>query len=230
VSPAIRIRLALALGLSAAWSCASGSGRQARECTSDLPRYARSLDEVSDSAALQQGIERVWSDAAGLTLATLIYDSLGAYGRATLLTESYDRAGREALIAAIAEAARPEADPDERFYVVLGDERGPGVRRVERFHGCAPLLLHREVIVRRLEEEARSLRVRDRLRVQLWVRVGGDGEVTEVRIAESSRDRDADLAALRVAHTLTFRPAMIEGFVIPGVWADIPITFGARGR
>jgi TonB family protein len=92
------------------------------------------------------------------------------------------------------------------------------------------VLLHREVIAGRLQEEARSLRIRDRLRVRLWAQVGGDGGVTDVRIVESSRDRDADLAALRVAHTLTFRPAMIEGFVIPGVWADIPITFGARGR
>jgi TonB family protein len=214
VSPDSRTILTLVLVVATSWGCASAAGQRVGECRSQLLRDERSLNEAGDSVAMSRGVEGLWHDGAGLTLATLVYDSSGAFDTARIVTESFDDA-----------AAHSEAEADERVHMVLGDEVGPGVRRVPRLRGCAPEMLNREAITERLVEESRRLRRRYQLVVKLQVQVADDGRVTEVRIDEGSGDAEVDRAAVWVARSMRFRPTIIEGIPVGGDWAAFPVTF-----
>ena len=61
----------------------------------------------------------------------------------------------------------------------------------------------------------------------LWVRVGVDGSVAEVRVKESSGSEAFDAAALRVAQEMEFRPAMNLDQPV-ALWVQIPLQFQIR--
>jgi TonB family protein len=86
-------------------------------------------------------------------------------------------------------------------------------------------MLNREAITERLVEESRRMRRRYQLVVELHVLVADDGRVTEVRIDEGSGDAEVDRAAVWVARSMRFRPGVIEGFSVGGIWAAFPVTF-----
>ncbi len=57
----------------------------------------------------------------------------------------------------------------------------------------------------------------------LWVRVGSDGVVKEVRVATASTEPDFTEAAKRVAARLTFSPAQKGGRPV-AAWTQVAIT------
>jgi TonB family protein len=222
--------LTFVLTLLGMWGCASAGRSGVRQCASDLARDTRSLNEALDSALLEQGVAGAWRQGAGLTLATLRYDSLGAVRGVRILTESFDDAGRVRLQEAVADAAHPEGTPGEGIDMVLGDERAAAPRRVARLRGCAPVILNNDQVTERLVEEARRLGIRHSTLIRLRARVGLDGKVEELRVDKSSGDPALDLAAVMVARGIRFRPALIEGFTVPDVWAAFPVRFSRARR
>jgi TonB family protein len=60
-------------------------------------------------------------------------------------------------------------------------------------------------------------------------RVGLEGEVEELRVDRGSGDHALDMAAMMVARGIRFRPALIEGFPVPNVWASFRSGSCTRG-
>ncbi len=165
---------------------------------------------------------------AGLVLARVSYDSVAVLDTVRVWSAELSETSLSLLRSVVANSARSNLTPDERIYVVLGDSTaGPAVRRVSRFVTCAPALLERTNISNRIEVEARRLGISERLSVSVLVFVKADGSVGDVRIAESSGNGQADLAAGRVLLSARFRPAAMEGIKVP-VWARFPVTFTPR--
>lgn len=225
MAPRSRLPTILALGLTALWGCASAAGGVPEQCRSNLPPDPRSLQEVVDSLALQRGVEAAWEEGAGLTLATLTFDSTGASRRVDIISESVGDPARQAFREALDETARRTGEPRERIFLFLGDGRGPGVRRVAIHRGCAPEILNHDLVLTRLQTESRRLGLEESQTVGLWVQVQLDGRAGEVRVAESSGEREVDAVAVRVLRTAIFRPGMIEGIPVGGIWARFPVNF-----
>ncbi len=61
----------------------------------------------------------------------------------------------------------------------------------------------------------------------LWFHIAEDGRVDDVRIATSSGTEALDQAALRVARTMEFTPALNRDQPV-AVWVQIPITFSSK--
>jgi protein TonB len=61
-------------------------------------------------------------------------------------------------------------------------------------------------------------------RVEVWIRLDETGALQDVRVSVSSGHQGLDEAALRVARTMRFDPAMNRDKRVP-VWVSIPITF-----
>lgn len=125
----------------------------------------------------------------------------------------------------------PETDFDDRAVdplppppardAVSFDDTPPFIpREVE------PSIRNREAVVRALQREYPST-LRDAGvvgRVVMYVFVNEDGVADEVRVAETSGFDQFDRAALRVAATFEFNPAMNQGQAV-AVWALVPVTF-----
>ena len=62
---------------------------------------------------------------------------------------------------------------------------------------------------------------------KVWFFVDERGRVQRIQIDESSGNRQLDQAALTVARTIEFSPAMNKGEEVP-VWISLPITFTVR--
>lgn len=61
----------------------------------------------------------------------------------------------------------------------------------------------------------------------VWLFINASGELQDMRIQESSGHPELDQAALRVAASMQFTPALNRGEPVP-VWVAFPITFQAR--
>ncbi|MEJ2540631.1 MAG: M56 family metallopeptidase [Gemmatimonadota bacterium] len=94
---------------------------------------------------------------------------------------------------------------------------------------AAPDLVNRREVVAALEREyPRALRdagVEGSAKV--WLFIDADGELRDMRIQESSGHEALDDAALRVAASMRFSPAVNHGETVP-VWVAFPITFLVR--
>ena len=109
----------------------------------------------------------------------------------------------------------------------IGDENGPGVRRVAQFAACRPSLLRSSEIARRIKAEADGFGLREQHIVVLRMFVQADGSVGEVRINQSSGNSDVDLAAARVFRTASLEPARRGCLTVP-VSMQLPVTFVPR--
>lgn len=225
VAPALLILAAT--GLLGVAGCASSGGRYPSGCASDLPRDRRSLDEVVDSAGLQAGVAGLWAPGMGRTVASIHYDSAGSLDTARVASATLREEGEARLAAMVLSHARPEGAPGEGAYLFLGDEGGAAPRRVPRLAGCAPRLLRRDLLTRRLTEEAAALGVFRLVTASVMVHVQADGRAGEVRVSRTSGDPAVDFVAMRVLRDATFTPGMLEG--IPrALWASFPLTFTPR--
>jgi len=63
--------------------------------------------------------------------------------------------------------------------------------------------------------------------VRVWIFIETDGAVLDARIDRSSAQPALDEAALRVARTMRFSPALDGDEKVP-VWVSVPITFTVR--
>lgn len=130
----------------------------------------------------------------------------------TMPSVDWDDNPREAL-------PRPAVDRS----VVAGD--GPGFVP----HTVAPELLSMDEVNRALVREYPSI-LRDSGIggvVQVWIHVGTGGEALDARVHLSSGHDSLDDAALRVARTMRFSPAMNRDERV-AVWVMIPIRFRTR--
>ena len=195
-----------------------------KECRSILAPHPSPLAELLDSTSLQREVTDLWDSETGLVLAEVPFSSPGAQDSVWVLSASLT-GGQGARLQEILERAAPEGGgPEETLYLFIGDENGPGVRRVRRFAACRPSLLRSPQIARRIQTESAGLGLREQHIVVLRMFVQADGSVGEVRINQSSGNSDVDLAAARVFRTASFEPARIEGLIVP-VWIQLPVTF-----
>jgi TonB family protein len=61
----------------------------------------------------------------------------------------------------------------------------------------------------------------------VWLFIDDKGQVRNVQVNESSGHQALDDAALRVAGTIEFTPALNRDVTVP-VWISLPITFSVR--
>jgi len=93
----------------------------------------------------------------------------------------------------------------------------------------APNLLNRYVVGAALEREYPAL-LRDAGvsgRTIVWIKIDERGVLQDVQINQSSGHPALDAAAIRVARTMEFSPALNRDQVVP-VWVSIPIQFQRR--
>ena len=93
----------------------------------------------------------------------------------------------------------------------------------------APSITNREEVVQAMQEAYPPL-LRDAGiggTILVYFFIGGDGEVADVRINQSSGHDALDDAALRVADVYRFTPALNRDERVP-VWVSFPITFQVR--
>ena len=226
--------LALALVGALSWGCASGGSnsaggatRESGRCTSDLAPSEESLAPVLDSVAVQDGLEVLWPAGGGLAVARLAALDSDGPRPVQVWSESLTAEQRDAVATVLGENRRTPDDGDGAAYLFLGDAGGPALRRVERLGQCAPTIISREPITRRIAAEIRQLGIDQRYVVRLYVFVQASGQVGEVRVAESSGDVQVDLAAARVFRGERLAPGMIEGMRVP-IWVAFPVTFTPR--
>jgi len=206
-------------------ACASSSGAgRADDCTSELRRDGRPLSDMLDSTALSRELASMWDASAGLTLATVAYDSVGARDTASVMSMHGSPAERDRWAGVVGRLAPVNAFPRQSLRLVIGDENGLALRRVSTFAGCPPSLRNREVMVGAIENEASTLQLVGPTTVQLYVLVGEDGLVREIRVNRSSSNIEADAAATRVMRTATFEPGRVEGIPV-SLWVSFPVTF-----
>lgn len=220
--------LTLAVGVSVLGGCATVSASGPRgTCTSDLAPSALSLDEVLDSAYAQNGISAVWPAGAGLVLGRVGGTTDSSPDTVRVFSEGLGDDQLDELRGVLRRALHSTDANSERTYLVIGDERGPGVRRVDGVATCAPRVLNELETERRILNELTELNLRERRVVRLMVSVSKEGQVEEVRIDESSGSTLVDLAAARVFQQASFSPALVEGMPAP-VWITLPVTFTPR--
>ncbi len=224
----LRTRWGAVLACALSWSCASGGPSAASgpggRCTSDLAPADESLTEVLDSVGVQQSLESLWPASAGLAVAR-VADDPEVPQPISVWSESLTEEQRHAVAETLAEHHLEGADT--RAYLFLGDENGPAIRRVDRLGQCAPTLISRDPIARRIAAEARGLGIDQTYVVRLYTFVERSGQISEVRIAESSGDARVDLAAARVFRDERMTPGMVEGMRVP-LWVAFPVTFRPR--
>ena len=223
------LRAVLCAGLLGATGCAVSSQVGTSSCRSELKQDGRPLEGAVDSVGLAHDVRAAWAEGTGLTLAIVAYDSVGALDTVEVVSAAADLRERRRIQGAVRHHASPRGEPAGRLHIVVGDASGPGPRRVGGFKSCAPTLLHRDWLAAQLRTEGELLRPVRRLTVRVMARVQTDGLVSEVRIRESSGDRGADEAAVRILNRATFQPGAVEGIPVE-VWASLPITFSpSRG-
>ena len=92
-----------------------------------------------------------------------------------------------------------------------------------------PELRNRDVVVRALVSnyppELRARKVGGTTLV--WLYINEAGQVAQVRVKETSGNQQLDEAAVRVAESMLFTPAVNRDRVVP-VWISLPIVFNAR--
>ena len=104
----------------------------------------------------------------------------------------------------------------------------PGVPANSRFtpYEVGPVLRNESEVVRTLRREYPPLLKESEIGgvVVVWAYVGVDGAVLEAEVRESSGFGSMDDAALRVAGTMEFSPALNRDKAV-AVWVSFPITF-----
>lgn len=223
VFPEFLSRLYVVLGVVVASACASGgSGSGARECSAPLVPHPAGAGELVDSAALRSAVEDAWLPGARLAVASLSWDSAGVPREPMVASADLPATAVATLAGAVQGAMRGDRPPGTRGYLVLGENGVVGIRRVARLGMCAPALLNRDDMIRRVSEAAGRVGVARYERIRLQARVLADGTVGEVRVDESSGDTRIDLAAARVFQEARFDPGRLQGAPIP-VWVAFPV-------
>jgi TonB family protein len=218
----------LCWALLATSACASSGPGSGTTCTSALAPHAASANAVVDSAAAQQRLAEGWWEGSGRVFASLRGPAEKGPSRSTVYSEGLTPDQESQIGDVLEELSRIPVGSDERAYFVIGNAAGPTVRRIERLGQCAPRIINRTILTERIAIEANGLNITRRMVVRLFVRVGEDGVVDEVRVDESSGDVDVDLAAARVFRGVTFAPAQVEG-IPTRVWAALPVNFAPSG-
>jgi len=213
-----------AIGLSACASAGSGAGSS---CRSDLAASATALTEALDSAAVYDGLRDALANRSDLMLATVTSSTDDGPRGGQVIAEDLQEEEKERIRQILRSASRMIAGSDETVRVVLRDEAGIQLRRVDRFAQCAPRIRNRTTLQERISIEAAGLEIRNPMVVRIFAFVDRDGLVSDVRIDESSGNVQVDLAAARVFRGVTFTPAVIEGLLAP-VWVAFPVTFTPR--
>jgi TonB family protein len=97
-------------------------------------------------------------------------------------------------------------------------------------YDVAPSLLNPPTIARTMERlyrpEWRAAAIQGC--TLIWVHIGSEGAILEMRLKTSSRVRELDAAAFRVVQEMRFRPAIL-GDRATAVWIDIPVVFSVGG-
>lgn len=205
-------------------ACATTGLGASDSCRSALAPHEESLNELVDSASLQQSAADLLGAVDGLVLGWIQYDSLGALSRTGVRTESLTEVERNELEIALSATARPSAAPGTRASLFIGDRGFIAVRRVARFQACRPVIRNQEGLSEELEREGRRLGLSRRREVVLRFLVLEDGIVGEVRIQRSSGDHQFDVAASNVLKKTRFTPARIEGIRVQ-VWTQLPLAY-----
>lgn len=94
-------------------------------------------------------------------------------------------------------------------------------------HDVPPRLLNLEEVRDRLAEETAALEGARELLVVLWLYVESSGDVTKLRLRRPSGEDGVDRAAMDVAATMRFRPALFQGRTV-AVWIVQPIRFSLQ--
>ena len=192
-----------------------------------MARSASPMREVLDSVSTQTQLAMAWPRDGGLAVARVGGTNTPVSSPVRVWSERLTEAQRGEVEAILASNVRIDWDGDERAYFFVGDENGVALRRLDRLGQCAPTIVGRSLLERRIAAEARSLAIQQRVVVRLFVFVTEDGRVRETRIDESSGNVNVDLAAARVFEDARFTPARIEGMPAP-VWVSFPVTFTPR--
>ena len=177
--------------------CATGGVGTGQACRSDLASHESSLNELVDSAALQNQLESIWKPVDGLVLGWVRYDSTGARDTIGIRTEALSDSDRKEVGKALFDAVLGSPGKKTGTNIFLGDEHGPAIRRLARIEACEPEILNRKTVEDAVEKAARELRLRERREVILRAKVSVDGVVSDIQVHRSAGDPRIDLLAVR---------------------------------
>lgn len=224
-------RAVVSAGLAAAFAACATSGSRPTDltCVSERTPHDASIAEAVDSTALAAALPEFWMGNAGLTLATLLYDSLGALDRVTVIAATRTGGDRDRMAEVVRRLSKAEGEPGGHFQLVLGDSRGPAPYRAHELKVCPPEILNRDFIARRLNEESRRLQPPINVQPLVSIEVQSDGSVSQVWLARRSGDSQVDRIALSVAREATWRPGTLEGMPFGPITIQFPVTFRPPG-
>ena len=139
-------------------ACATGGARSSSACSSDLTPSPSSVSAVLDSAAVASGLQAVLAARTDLVLATVTAARDDGPRSGQIFAEGLEDSDRTRIREILEASNRLEEGSDERVRLVLRDEAGIRVRRVDRFAQCAPRIRNRPTLQRRIAAEAAGLK------------------------------------------------------------------------
>jgi len=161
-------------------SCATGGVGGPPGCRSNLSSHQESLNELVDSAALQDRLEAIWAPVDGLVLGWIRFDSTGATDTVGIRTESLSEAQRTRMEEALLSAVVSSPGKKSGTNLFLGDAEGPAVRRLSRVQACKPQVRNEEMLSEAMEEVGRELGLRELRQAIFHAFVLADGTVDSV--------------------------------------------------
>lgn len=216
-------------------SAALPAAAQSRPCATAEPEWRTELLEDALPPGALELLSSAWGEAWGRTIGFIdpprpadperpgVEPDPGGF---RLLSEGVSDALLDPIEAQLDSLlVRPVSEP-VRFFVSEGDAVQIGI--VDRFEACAPEFQNRAALRDLLIQRAGDFEDRRSKTAVVMVFVEASGQVSEVRIHQSSTHLDMDLAAAEVARVARFRPAMNEGIPVP-VWTRFPVTFEVGG-
>ena len=203
-----------------------------RRCaTARTPAVLPAADALLDSAAFVAGAARLAAGTRGSAIASLRYDPAGNQVRRKVIEASVPRVLADSLERLLFELRRTTAPADGEWGVRVGVELGSEVRlRMARRQVCPPQPNERELIstpsgfdVRAATAEQAGTALATDPSV-VWVKMAVDerGTVIAATVTRGQRRGVWDERVLRYVRTLTFFPALEDGYPVVGE-VEMPI-------
>jgi TonB family protein len=186
---------------------------------------------VLDTSALEADlstIAREWLPAGGDVTLSVHYDTMGTVSRLRLLSGRVESSRAASFLDLVRARLLPQppvpGDRPYRSFRLRIETRDAVSFEIQPSKSDPPRLLNKDEVERLLAEQLRA-GMRGEVVVELFVNV--HGAVERSRIYQSALNQVVDAAATRIARTMIFDPARMDGYPIP-TWVRIPVNLRAR--
>jgi len=205
-----------------------------RKCSpSDNPKHLPAVDKVVDSAALVQSL-RDSGNGEGHATVTLVFDSGGTVGTATILESDLPAPASNATLEVVKNSARPQKPGREAWALRLRLASGPQASAVAEKAILCPAVaikpgpgeIHGIIVdLDRIDRSQLTYEWRHHI-PPIEVIVGTDGTPLDARILTPSGNLQVDWAFTKLASSLHYLPALMDGMpVLLPYLLDVQQTF-----